>query len=310
MKYLLSLAVALVLFSGVSSVHAQFTSDVSLSGHAWSSNIGWISLAGPGHEVVVEPDGDVVGYAWSSTVGWIKFGGLSSFPSGGSNASVDLATDEVSGWARACAGTASGDCSSMSNHIDGWDGWISLNCDNTGACGTSNYNLSTAGGSVTGFAWGSDVIGWIGFTNASFTGPCAPAFQCLGDLSGYTQSNQWCAVVNTTSCSAGYVCNTASPGSCIPDAILGSISARPAVSREGETVDVTWSATNATACTLYQQNPGGQVDTSWTGLSGTEASDPITTLTVFSLECTDIAGVATYEVASTTVRVLPNLIES
>lgn len=299
----------------VSFASAQFTSAVPLQGHAWSSNIGWVSVDGPGYGVEIGTDGSLTGYAWSSNIGWIKFDGLSNYPAGGGAAQIDLATSAVSGWVRACAGTANGDCSTMTDHVDGWDGWISLNCSNTGTCGTSSYSTSASGGQFSGYAWGSDVVGWLRWSGTGygviFATPCAPGFQCTVDLSGYEQTNQWCEVVNTSSCNAGYVCDTGNPGSCTPDEILATIQARPAVARQGETVDITWNASNATDCTVYQQNPGATNAISiGTGLTGTETSNVINTLTVFSLACTDIAGVDTSEVASTTVRVLPTLIET
>ena len=51
----------------------------------------------------------------------------------------------------------------------GWDGWISLNCSNTGTCGTSSYGVTLSGSSFQGYAWGGDVVGWLQF-NPSFGG--------------------------------------------------------------------------------------------------------------------------------------------
>lgn len=94
-----------------------------VTGWGWTSNTGWISFncsdtnscGQSNYSVQVDSSGNMTGYAWSSNIGWIKFGGLSDFPSGSgtaaSNAALNLTTGQVTGWARACAGTISGDCS-------------------------------------------------------------------------------------------------------------------------------------------------------------------------------------------------------
>jgi len=134
-----------------------------LSGYAWSSNIVWISFSGTGYGVSVnDTTGALSGYAWSSNIGWIKFDGLSSCPGVAScDASINLATGEFRGWARACSGTTSGDCTTMNSRTDGWDGWVSLNCSNTVGCGGVNYKWYLSGGDVDGYAWGSSVLGWV-----------------------------------------------------------------------------------------------------------------------------------------------------
>lgn len=188
-KIVLVAVIVLAAAFGTQKAHADTT---ELSGWAWSSNVGWISFnstdAGAGggpYAVTVATSsassiGTLGGYAWSSNIGWIKFGGLSGFPSGGAltgNAQVDFSTGNISGWARACAGTTDGRCGSMTSRTDGWDGWISLSGSNYSSPNTSGYQgTSTEGvtlgidsskplayGKLTGFAWGGDVVGWISF---------------------------------------------------------------------------------------------------------------------------------------------------
>ena len=152
-----------------------------LSGYAWSSNIGWISFnSGDGATVLLSTTtnptdpGTLVGYAWSSNIGWVKFGGLSGQTVGGlttSDASIDLSTGIVTGWARACAGTLSGNCSSMTSRTDGWDGWIELSGVNH-LSGSGGVIIATSTGQFNGYAWGSDVVGWIDFTGVTATGLC------------------------------------------------------------------------------------------------------------------------------------------
>jgi len=99
-----------------------------LSGYAWSDTIGWISFAtstNGNNKVTVDSNGNLNGFAWSDNIGWIKFGGLAStagftaFPSG-SGTDAKLSGLNLSGWARACAGTKNGDCSTMENKTSTW----------------------------------------------------------------------------------------------------------------------------------------------------------------------------------------------
>ena len=136
---LLVVAAVFIAVIRTAPTNAQTTTGY-LSGWAWSSNIGWLSAsstdAGAGggpYGLQLDSLNNVTGYMWSSGIGWIKFGGLSSFPSGGTsatNATLVLSTGAVNGWARACAGTSTGDCSTMTSRSDGWDGWIELSGTN------------------------------------------------------------------------------------------------------------------------------------------------------------------------------------
>jgi len=113
--------------------------------------------------------GILSGYAWSDNIGWIKFGGLSSFPVGAGTIpqNAQLISNKLVGWARACAGTVNGNCSTMESRTDGWDGWISLG--GTSVDGIYSYSVLLNGTDFSGFAWGSDVVGWIDFTGVKLT---------------------------------------------------------------------------------------------------------------------------------------------
>jgi hypothetical protein len=170
-KIITSLILVITLVSAVfvfdkkpNTIIAQ-TSNSKLSGYAWSDNIGWIHFAtstSAQNMVEVGTDGFLNGYAWSDNIGWIKFGGLSSFPSSGTNAK--LTGVNLIGWARACAGTVNGDCNSATR-TDGWDGWIAL----SDPSGNEDYGVqfNNPQGSNPSFAWGSDVIGWIDFSGVT-----------------------------------------------------------------------------------------------------------------------------------------------
>ena len=133
----------------------------NVDGWAWSENIGWISFGNCSsiYGVNIEDDGTMSGYAWSENIGWISFNSteLSGCPSGVCKAIVNLDTGEVSGWARACAGTVNGDCTGATR-TDGWDGWIKLD----------GVSVNKTTGDFSGWAWGGDVVGWIHFADALY----------------------------------------------------------------------------------------------------------------------------------------------
>jgi len=154
----------LILFAGFFGADkpflAQAGSSQNVSGFAWSENIGWISFnsssddSGVDYGANIDPTtGAFSGYAWSENIGWIDFAPTSGFPEApNSGAKLDLATNQVSGWAKAVAGGSSGS--------GGWDGWIKMS--GTAANG-SPYGGSRNGCSLEGYAWGGDVVGWIQF---------------------------------------------------------------------------------------------------------------------------------------------------
>lgn len=191
--------------SSTDQVFITKASPGNLNGWAWSSTIGWINL----NDVAVnQTTGDLTGYGWSSNIGWVKFGGLSGFPttgSAGTQANLNLDTGEVTGWARACAGTVGGetattgaDCSTMNSRTDGWDGWIELSGTNHTSLAKNDggmfkswiakaqsairydgprMDLDT--GVISGMAWGSDVVGWLNInastSTTSFSASCTGA---------------------------------------------------------------------------------------------------------------------------------------
>jgi hypothetical protein len=185
MKKLLSLIVILSIL-GVAALFS-FNFDLSrwfslpetsaavednVSGWAWSENIGWISFnntsgGGPtSYGVNIDSSsGNFSGYAWSENIGWVSFAPTGQTPDGTVNpAKLNISTNAVTGWARACAGTVNGDCNSAAR-TDGWDGWIKL--AGTASNGTP-YGVSRSGCDLTGFAWGSDVVGWIKFNGSDY----------------------------------------------------------------------------------------------------------------------------------------------
>ena len=90
----------------------------------------------------VDPDGDGSQYAWAPNLGWVN-----AEPLGDGGPGVSLSGEAATGWL-------------WSSNA----GWISLNCENTGSCGTVDYGVVNDGkGQLSGYAWAPN-IGWISFS--------------------------------------------------------------------------------------------------------------------------------------------------
>lgn len=175
------LALSVFVFSSSQNVKAG-TQDVT--GWLWSSNTGWVSMncintnscGGVSYGVTQSNSGDWSGYGWSNNIGWLKFN--TGCPTNYGQCNTKLTASGLSGWARFCAGTVNGDCTGA-DRADGWDGWVSLSYANDnnltsidlqpGSPGIAPYNYGPtqdpSTGAVTGFAWGSEVVGWLNFYN-------------------------------------------------------------------------------------------------------------------------------------------------
>jgi hypothetical protein len=310
----------------VKEASAVFNTPIELSGYAWSDTIGWISLncrtGGPTgnnicasrpYHVQIETDKDLTGYAWSDNIGWIKFGGLSAQPAAGGNARIvgsNALGWSLAGWIRACAGTVTGNCSSMTNSIDGWDGWISLNCTNiSGACASANYGVAVGDGSFNGYAWGSSVVGWVTFQFVTFVPPCVAGNTCSIDFLGTIYTNMWCESDPVDACVLGQVCTTANPV-CALIVIDGVLTANPLLVRKTNTSQLTWSVANpleVASCQVLGTN--GET---FTGTSGSNVTTAPLTFekTVYTLSCIPFGGGPLIDVASTSIRTLPNVSET
>lgn len=289
-----------------------------ITGYGWSDTTGWISLScsntdtcsTSNYGVYIQSDGTVTGYAWSDTVGWIQFGGLSSFPTGGGTTAANatlIGSTALTGWARACAGTVGGDCSSMTSRDDGWDGWIALS-------GTG-YGPTLSSGSLTGYSWGDTNVGWILWNAATTYEPCqtTSGYQCVGNDSVYTAPS---CTQTTDVCSShgtGWFCSsdnhlcTAPPAPSYTNS-SGELTARPSLVKSGATTKLSWSVQDASTCTV-----SGNGD-SWTGVTSASSNcatktgtmcvtAPITDLTTYALHCVGDGGTLD---GSATITLIPS----
>jgi len=160
---------------------ASATTTDNVWGWAWSENIGWISFnnctdpegttpgcSGVGYGVQISKDsatqGCLSGYAWSEHIGWISFNettlpvGLTDQTSKNCLAQIEKegTTLKIKGWAKAVAGGSA--------EAGGWDGWIKLNGPDASPEPYLN-KIDSKTNEFRGYAWGSDVVGWVSYNS-------------------------------------------------------------------------------------------------------------------------------------------------
>jgi hypothetical protein len=213
-KTLLKIFILAAVISGSFGISARAhagTND-NVSGWGWSSTIGWISLnctdpatcGSVDYGVRVDTTqststGNMSGYAWSPNIGWVSFNAAdtANCPGTPCAAHIDLASGAVTGWAKALAG----------NPASGWDGWIHL--------GGSGLVMNTGTGALTGYAWGSTVVGWVSFNGiVTLGGPALSltASQTTLATPGPVDLTWLSTNVQPSSCSAPWTTQTAANG--------------------------------------------------------------------------------------------------
>lgn len=283
-----------VVFSPKSKDFA-FADTGSLSGYAWSDNIGWVSLncsndssCGTSSYVIsVDPvTGNLSGYAWSDNIGWISAN--SSDVSGCPTApcTPNLQNGVMTGWLRALANGG------------GWDGWISLS--------GSGYGVTQSGAALSGYAWGNVVVGWLDFSPVTIPPGCTQGtvYTCSGQNIVQTVTDSFCQQTVTNPyatcvfpafCSAGSsTCFIPLPTPTPTPGLTGNLQILPTIVSSGDTVKIYWNIDNVTSCTVT-----GNGD-SWTGASSVLApcmhdgnacvSSPIVGQTTYTLSCAAYAG--------------------
>jgi len=176
----------IVLFPLFLAKKTQAGSGDNVSGWAWSENIGWISFNSTSDGSSVDygvnvnlGNGKFSGYAWSENIGWLSFNEIDTGPPPSNDPCADasciakitspgqLGKSDVyiDGWARALA------------YDGGWDGWIRFDH------GQSGEVYIDKDGDFHGWAWGSDVVGWISF-NSSDPGAGGAAYKVILNLVG------------------------------------------------------------------------------------------------------------------------------
>lgn len=154
-----------------------------------TQGFGWISMSGANpssgggsYKVTLDPTtGKFAGYAWSENGGWVNFAPAGPYPSGTGTTSQAAAVDPtcladktrtcpVKGWIRFVNGTTG---------TSNWDGWVSMDVFNDAtAVSAYKFPLNAPGKGVqlmpesagfrnmSGYAWGDNLAGIIGFAQA------------------------------------------------------------------------------------------------------------------------------------------------
>ncbi|OGG54421.1 hypothetical protein A2764_01865 [Candidatus Kaiserbacteria bacterium RIFCSPHIGHO2_01_FULL_55_79] len=294
--------VALLFLFGPRSVLSQQNGGTVITGWAWSDTVGWIDLNCANTNscgvhnfgLAVAQNGDISGYTWSDNIGWISANNsdLSGCPSGACKAK--LSGNNLQGWMRA-----------LSADGNSWDGWISLS--------GSGYGPTVSSGNFSGYAWGSDVVGWVDWSRAHTTfGQCAVSYSCFGQVIQQTDTS--CNVTNVTTCTAPAFCSAGSSVCLYPEvqyAPSGHLTVQPAIVPMGFSSHVRWNVTNVTGCTVTGTNGdtwtiAGSAGNGWTSASpsGGETTSNIMAQTTYTLTCTGLDGTHP-ESESATVNVLP-----
>jgi hypothetical protein len=304
-------------FSGASVSHAAAPGTTPITGYAYSETTGWVSLdcsdssvcGTNNYGIGVDSSGILSGYAWSDNIGWVSANtaDLSGCPTPPCTAT--LVDNALSGWLKAVGAAG-----------DGWDGWISLK--------GSGYGPTESNGVFSGYAWGSEVVGWVDFSDvrtAYITDACPNiagvqatipqgyslqagiCVQCQYTCPTQTSVHDSCTGA-TTQCGIELVCSAGS-SLCVapisPSFIQsgdksGHLQIRPQLVRKGGATKVFWNVDNVTDCTVNSSTDSWAGETS--GPSG-QTSSPINQQTVFTLSCTGLDGSNIHETA--TVGVVP-----
>ena len=271
----------------------------ALNGYVWSDTIGWISMncTNTGtcgtlpYAVTIDTSTKLLsGYAWSDNIGWVQFGGLASFPSG-PNGNALISGNALVGWIKAIGAVPA----------DGWDGWISLSCQNTGTCGTVNYGVNVGFGTMSGYAWGGTVVGWTDWSNVTFTGACTAKYACSADHLSSIATDQWCGTTPTV-CAASDICKDVN-GLCGLRDPQGTLNITKTKVRKGGTTGLSWNVLYANTCTVSGTNG----DT-WTPSSSTAVTtSAIQNTTTYTLSCTPVGGGASTLLDTKNVSVVPTI---
>lgn len=276
-----------------------FADTATLSGYAWSDNIGWVSLncsdasscGTSNYAISVDSDtGNLSGYAWSDNIGWISANSadVSGCPSG--SCTPNLQGGVMTGWMRALANGG------------GWDGWISLS--------GSGYGVTQSASALTGYAWGSYVVGWLDFSAATAPLRCTAAYSCSGTqtilyTTPFCQTSTYATCTAPTFCSEGSsACLYPQPSFVVTTGLTGHLQVIPQLVSSGDTTQVHWNVDDVVSCTVTGTNGD-----SWTGLSaGTagQTSSPIVAQTTYTLSCAAYPTITPPTVTETaTVNLIP-----
>ncbi len=253
-----------------------------------SGGIGWISLncsntstcGAVNYGISVGANGIISGYAWSENIGWVSANSADLAGCPTTPCEAKLLNGSLTGWLKALSGGTA--------QSGGWDGWISLSGTNYGPTQLSN-------GKFFGYAWGSDIVGWIDFQYAGVSCTPATTYTCSAPKTIVrTDTSAQCVVTTTnTICATPSFCSQGSPTCNNPQIVL-NFTARPLLVRKGFTTTLSWGVENVTSCTVTGTN-GQNFSTVCSGTTCSSGASgpsslPINERTTFTLACTGVDG--------------------
>jgi len=279
-EYIIGALAVFTLAVGLFAPKVFSQSPFSITGYIWSDTIGWVSahcsdlgVCGvANYGLSINNGGQISGYAWSENVGWISANSseLNGCPQAPCTARFN--GGDLSGWMKAIAGSDA--------QSGGWDGFISLSGSNYGPTLEED-------GSFSGFAWGSDIVGWADFSFARTDyQPCQPQFFCSGEerwhRSGICEESL--VQVCEFGCSSG-ACSIPPSPQTLSDA--DRLRATPFLVRPGQTSNISWNVSGADECTV-----SGNGD-EWNAVASPQggfASSPVFESQTYTLNCTSAGG--------------------
>ncbi len=183
---------------------------------------------------------------------------------------------------------------------NGSDGWISLSSANGGG---STYGVTVGTNSLGGYAWGSDVMGWIDFSAVNFTPPCAISNSCSIDHTQSINKDAWCTITTTT-CGAGYICSDTG-GLCIAGNPSGTMTFSNQKVKKGKTVTISWNVLYADSCVVSGTNGDN-----WTPASSSvQTSQAIQNEATYTLSCQPVGGGTPVLLDTKKVTLIPSIRE-
>lgn len=144
-----SIAFAVIVVGFALPSNSVEAAPVSISGYAWSENVGWVKFNGTNYGVSVEStNGNLSGYAWSEHFGWLSFNSsdTTGCPTNPCQPTVNLGNGALSGWAK---WLATGE-------------WLHLSGSGYGV----TYNSATK--AFSGYSWGDTFTGWLRWNGTGY----------------------------------------------------------------------------------------------------------------------------------------------
>ncbi|MBP6857930.1 MAG: hypothetical protein KBC11_01925 [Candidatus Pacebacteria bacterium] len=211
-------------FNYLNQKNVSAAGEVPVTGWLWSDTVGWVSLncsnnstcGTVSYSVMQSTDGSWTGYGWNDNIGWLDFN--TGCPAGtAGTCGAQMISNSLKGWAR------------FTSASEGWDGWVSFSSTNDHDRNTAgvqqapySYGATRSGDNVFGYAWGSEIVGWLSFENVVVPNNTGPTGTLLANscniASGAANCNStvdW-TTADLTASSTSITRNTGAPSSFTP----------------------------------------------------------------------------------------------